>query len=178
MTIIDQVKILTRTLVQSVVDKEPVSYMEAASLYGIILQARHNISMLSLLYNQAQDPELRELIKAAIYEQTIPSIETCEKLMRAGDGELPDVHFAPHPLYDKVDFPKGVRLTDMEIAIAVANIARASQLTLFLSLQQCYQLEIALAINQLLSSGLQWNYRLLQLMLYQGWLPRISKVEH
>ena len=178
MTITDQINIFTRTVVQSVVDKEPLSYIEAGSLFGIIIQSRHNISMLSSLYNQAQEPELRELIKEAIYEQTIPTIEKCEELLRAGNGELPDVHFASHPLYEKVDFPKGTRLTDMEIAIALGNTARASQLVLFLSLQQCYQLEIALAINQLLSSGLQWNYRLLQLMLHQGWLPRISKLEH
>ncbi|GMA99322.1 hypothetical protein [Pelosinus sp. IPA-1] len=178
MKITDQVKVYTRTLVQSVIDKEPVNYMEAAGLFGIILQARHNISMLSSLYNQAQDPELKELIKKAIYEETIPAIETCEELMRDGDGELPDVHFAPHPLYDNVDYPKDVRLTDMEIAIAIGNIARAFQLVLFLTLQQCYQLEIIFGINKLLNSGLLWGYHLVQLMLHRGWLPRVSKVEH
>ena len=176
--ITDQVKVYTRTLVQSVIDKEPVNYMEAAGLFGIILQARHNISMLSSLYNQAQDPELKELIKEAIYEETIPAIETCEELMRDGDGELPDVNFPPHPLYDKVDYPKNLRLTDMEIAIAIGNIVRTSQLALFLTLQQSYQLEIVAGINKLLNSGLLWGYRLLQLMLHRGWLPRISKVEH
>lgn len=178
MTIIDQVKIFTRTMVQSVVDKEPLNYLEAASLFGIILQARHNISILSSFYNQALDPELRDLIKDAIYEQAIPSIETCEELMRAGDGELPDEHFTPHTLYEKMDYPKNVRLTDMEIAIATANIARTSQSTLFLALQQCYQLEVAYGMNQLLTKGLEWNYRLLQLMLHQGWLPRVPKMEH
>ena len=180
MTIVDQVKALTRTIVQAIVDKEPISYMEAAGLYGIILQARHNISVLSSFYNQAEEPELRTLIKEAIYEQAIPAIEECEKLMRAGEAELPDEHFPPHPLYDgKVDYPRGVRLTDMEIAIALGNLARGSQLTLFLTLQQCYQLEVAGSINQLLNSGLQWDYRLLQLMIHRGWLPRVSKVvEH
>lgn len=179
MTIVDQVKAWTRSIVQSVVDKEPISYLEAAGLYGLILQARHNISVLSSFYNQAEEPKLRELIKEAIYEQALPAIEECEKLMRAGEAELPVVHFPPHTLYDdNVDYPQGVRLTDMEIALALGNLARGSQLALFLSLQQCYQLEVAAGINKLLNSGLQWDYRLLQLMLQRGWLPKVSKVEH
>lgn len=178
MTILDQVKAYTRSIVQSLVDKEPVNYMEAASLFSLILQARHNISVLSLFYNQAQDPELRKLIKEAIYDETIPTIEDCEKLLRAGGGELPDLHFPPHILYDKMSFPKGVQLSDMEIAIAIGNLARASQLTLFLSIQQCYQLDISIVLNKILSSGLEWDYRLLQLMLHREWLPKTPKVEH
>jgi len=152
--------------------------MEAASLFSLILLARHNISVLSSFYNQAQDPELRKLIKEAIYEETIPTIEDCERLLGAVGGELPDLHFPPHPLYEKTDYPKGVQLTDMEIAIAVGNLAKASQLSLFLSLQQCYQLDVSIALNKLLSSGLEWDYRLLQLMIHQGWLPSTPKVEH
>ncbi|MDR3592540.1 MAG: DUF3231 family protein [Negativicutes bacterium] len=178
MTIIDQVDALTRKIVQAVVDKEPIGYLEAAGLYGLILQARHNISLLSSFYNQAEDAELRALIKEAIYEQTLPAIEECEKLMRAGDAQAPDIHFPPHPLYETVDYPRGVRLTDLEIVIALGNLARNFQLTLFLTLQQCYQLEIAAAVNKLLSSGLQWDYRLLKLAIHKGWLPGVPKVEH
>ncbi|WP_371373450.1 DUF3231 family protein [Sporomusa aerivorans] len=177
MTIIDQVKAYTRTILQSIFDKEPVNYMEASSLYGLILQARHNISLLSSFYNQASDPELRDLIKTAIYQHAVPTIENCEKLLREGGAELPDTHFPSHPLYDKTNYPKGVQLTDMEIAIAVGNLARSSQLILFLSLQQCYQPEILLAISSLMSNGLQWDYQLLQLMLHRGWLPNAPKVQ-
>lgn len=178
MTFIDQVKGYTRMLVQMVTDKEPVSYVEAAALYGIILQAKHNISMLSSFYNQAEDPDLRELIKEAIYEHALPTIEDCEKLMKAGEAEIPQLHFPPHPLYDKVDYPRGVRLSDMEIAVALGTLARSSQLTLFLALEQCYQLEIIAAIYKLLSSGLQWDYRLVQLTIHRGWLPTVAKVKH
>ena len=177
MSILDQVKAYTRSIVQSVIDKEQVNYTEASSLYSLILQARHNISVLSSFYNQAEDSELKQLIKDSIYEHAIPTIEACEKLLRAGGGELPDVHFPPHPLYDKVNYPKGVQLGDMEIALAIGNLARGSQLALFLSLQQCYQLNISVALNQLLTNGLQWNYRLLQLMLHRGWLPNVPKAE-
>jgi hypothetical protein len=178
LTIIDQIKAVTRMVVQAVIDKEPLGYSEAAALFGLVLQARHNISLLSCFYNQAEDTQLREVIKAAIYEETLPTIEACEKLIRDGEAALPEAHFPPHPLYEQVDYPKGVRLTDGEIAIAVGNMARGFQLTLFLSLQQCYQLEVAGAINKLLNSGLQWDYRLLELMIHRGWLPTMAKVVH
>lgn len=176
LTIVDRVKAYTRSVVQSIVDKEPLNYLEAAGLFGVILQARHNIFMLSSLYNQALDPELRELTKQAIYEQAVPMIEKCEELMRAGNAEPPDAHFKSPVLYAKAVYPENVKLEDGEIAIAVANITRTTQLTLFTTLQQCYQLEVAAGINELLSSDLQWSYRLLQLMLHRGWLPEVPKV--
>ncbi|SDF69004.1 DUF3231 family protein [Sporomusa acidovorans] len=176
MTILDQLKAYARTIVQSIVDKEPLNYMEAAGLFGLLLQARHNIPILSSFYNQAQDNELKKIIKQAIYEQTIPAIEELERLMCAGNAELPEVHFSSPILHNKVDYPQKVCLTDMEIAIAIGTMARTSQLATFLSLQQCYQLEIAMALNQILNNGLQWDFRLLQLMLHRGWLPNIPKV--
>lgn len=178
MTIVDQVKAYTRSIVQAIVDKEPISYLEAAGLFGIILQGRHNISVLSSLYNQAQHSGLKALLAEAIDGQMQPMIKKCEELMAAGQAELPEASFPPHPLYAELEYPAGVRLTDGEIALAAASMARNTQLALFLTLQQCYQLEIIRSINQLITSGLEWDYRLLQLALHEGWLPKIAKVVH
>ncbi len=176
LTIIDQIQAYTRSIIQSVVDKEPLNYLEAAGLYAIVLQSRHSIAMLCSLYNQAQDTELRTLIKDAIYEQTLPVIEKCESLMNAGKAEIPKEHFPSPILYEEATYPKGVRLTDIEIAIALGNIARTAQFQLFTAMQQCYQLEISIAINLLITSSLQWSFRLLQLMLHRGWLPVVPKI--
>lgn len=178
MTIADKVSATGRAVIQNITDHEPVNYIEAGGLYGIVAQGRHNIALLSVLYNQARDSELRELIKQSIEGLTVETVRHCEKLLEAGGAELPAAHFTRHELEPRQDLPAAVQLADGEIAIAVANLARASQTALLAVLHQTYQPEIAIALRTQLNNGLDWNYRLLQLMLGRGWLIHISKVHH
>ncbi|MPM98811.1 hypothetical protein SDC9_146001 [bioreactor metagenome] len=67
---------------------------------------------------------------------------------------------------------------DGEIAIAVGNMAKASQMALLSALHQSYQLEVAIMYREMLDAGLDWDYRLLQLMLKRNWLPHLHKIEH
>lgn len=66
----------------------------------------------------------------------------------------------------------------MEIAITLANMHNASQMALLTAINQCYHLEIGNNLGQQLNTAMDWGYRLQQLMLHQGWLPKIAKIEH
>ncbi|HEY3424106.1 MAG TPA: hypothetical protein VGL27_04850 [Negativicutes bacterium] len=176
MTILDKINAYSRSFVQAIVDKEPVSYLEAAGLYSIIVQGKLNISILSLFYKLARDSDLKRLTGEAIDEIMKPTIIKCENLLRDGGAKLPDVDFPSYPLYKVGVIPDDMRLTDMEVALVVGNTVKAYKHVLFLSMEQTYQLEITRSINDLLSTGLDWEYRLLQLMIHNGWLPRIAKV--
>ncbi|HMM20664.1 MAG TPA: DUF3231 family protein [Selenomonadales bacterium] len=178
MTVIDRMNAAAHTAVQAVTDKETVNYIEAGALYGIILQGRHNVSTLSVLFNQTQDPELKKLIKKAIDDLTEKTIKKCEDSLSAGGGQVPTTNYDSHPLEGHIEIPVSVRFTDEEIAMMLANMAKTSQFGLFTALQNCYQPEIAAALYTLLDEGLDWSYQLTQLMLKRGWLPQIAKVKH
>ncbi|WP_245693051.1 hypothetical protein [Sporomusa acidovorans] len=57
-------------------------------------------------------------------------------------------------------------------------MAKASQMTLLTGLHNCYQPDVALMYRKALDHGLDFDYRLLQLMLKQGWLPHLAKLSH
>lgn len=176
MTIMDKLNAYSRSIVQAVVDKEAVNYYEASALYGAVIQGKVDISLLSVFYKFAQDSGLKKMIGEAIDQIMVPAIKHCESLLRDGEAEIPTVNFPAHPLYTNEAIPEDLRLTDMEVALAVGNLVKAYQYTLFLALEQSYQLEIARALAGLLSAGVDWEYRFLQLMIHNKWLPVIPKV--
>lgn len=178
MTIMDKINSVTRAAAQVLLDKEAVNYLEAGSMYGIIAQGRYNMAVLSVLYNHAQDSELKELIKEAIENLTKLTIERCEALMKAGDAEIPVFDWTERKLHDHLDIPADARLTDAEIASTIGTLAKASQMACLAALHQSYQLEIGTMFRERLDAGLDWNYRLLQLMLKRGWLPHLAKIAH
>ncbi|VBB05473.1 Hypothetical protein LUCI_0683 [Lucifera butyrica] len=179
MSILDKVNAETRNIFNLFFDKEPLNYFEAAGLYGIISQGRNNIALLEVMYNHAQDPDLKNLILAAIDDQTLPVVEEAENLLQKGGVALPELSFSHRELHNEaLDIPRDVRISDKEIALSLSNMGRASQLVLLSTLHQSYQLNIALVYREQLDSALDWSYRLLELMLERGWLPHMTKVEH
>jgi len=179
MTILEKVSSETRNIFNMFFDKEPLNYLEAAGLYGVIAQGRYNIAALEVIYNHAQDTELKSLIKEAIDRHTKTLIQHSEKLLSESGGTLPTLSFTKRTLHKKsLDIPADARMTDGEIAIAVGSMAKAAQMALLATLHQSYQLEVALMYREMLDVGLEWDYRLLQLMLNRGWLPRLAKIEH
>ena len=160
-------------------DKEPVNYIEAAGLYGMIAQGRFNAAMLQVLYNHAQDPDLKSLIKEAIDAHNKMTIVESEELLADSEGHAPKIRFNQRNLHKTpLDIPTDAHLTDQEIAIAVGTMAKASQVALLTALHQSYQLEVALMFRKALDDGLDFDYRLLQLMLNRGWLPHLAKITH
>ncbi|EAX46840.1 conserved hypothetical protein [Thermosinus carboxydivorans Nor1] len=178
MTLMDKVNSVTRATTQVMFDKEPANYLEAGSMYGIIAQGRYNLAVLSVLYNHAQDRELKELIKEAMSDLTKLTIERCEALMQAGGAAVPTFDWAERRLHDHMDIPADARLTDAEIAATIGTLAKGAQMACLLALHQSYQLEIGIMFRERLDAGLDWNYRLLQLMLKRGWLPHLAKITH
>lgn len=179
MTLLDKVTSETRNILNMFFDTEPLNYLEAAGLYGIITQGRYNLSILQVMYNHARDTSLKELIHEAIDEQTRLTIEQSENLLKNNDRPLPKIHFNSRELQKSpLDIPADARLEDKEIAIAIGTMAKASQTLILTALHQSYQLEVAIMYRKILDSGLDWDYRLLQLMLRRGWLPHLAKVEH
>ena len=179
MTILEKVSSETRNIYNMFFDKEPLNYLEAAGLYGVIAQGRYNIASLEVIYNHAQDGELKALIKEAIDKQTKNLIEQSEKLLSESGGTLPSLSFTKRTLHkDQLNIPPDARMNDGEIAIAIGSMAKAAQMALLATLHQSYQLEVALMYREMLDSGLDWDYRLLQLMLNRGWLPKLAKVQH
>ncbi len=179
MSILERVNSETRNIFSMFFDKEPLNYLEAAGLYGVIAQGRYNAAVLEVLYNHAEDSALKDLIKEAIGHHNKSVIEQSEDLLQKSGGALPNLCFAKRSLHrNKLDIPEDARLTDREIAIAIGSIAKASQMALLTALHQSYQLDVALMYRELLDDGLDWDYRLLQLMLKRGWLPHLAKLEH
>jgi len=179
MTMLDKVSSETRNIFNMFFDKEPLNYLEAAGLYGIIAQGRYNIVSLEILYNHAHDQDLKALIKEAIDKHTKNLIEHSEKLLSESGGTLPTLSFRQRTLHRQpLDIPSDACLTDPEVAIAIGSMAKAAQMALLATLHQSYQLEVAMMYREMLDVGLDWDYRLLQLMLNRGWLPRLAKIEH
>lgn len=179
MSILEKVSSETRNVFNMMFDKEPLNYLEAAGLYGIIAQGRYNIAALEVVYNHAQDHELKVLIKEAIERHTKAIVEHSEELLKDSGGSLPSLTFSKRTLHKhSLDIPPDAHLSDGEIAIAIGSIAKASQMALLAALHQSYQLEVAVMYRETLDAGLDWDYRLLQLMLHRGWLPKLAKVEH
>ncbi len=178
MSIMDKVEQGARAVVQGIVDREPANYLEAGSLYGIISQGRYNLSTLEIMYNHAQDPELKELIEECMDKLINPLIKECEGLLEESHAEVPRFHFNKHQLHEKLDIPEDARLSDMEVAAGIGTMAKAAQVNILAALHQSYQLHIGMTFKKYLDDGLDWNYRLLQLMIHRGWLPHIAKVTH
>lgn len=179
MTIMDKVQSTARATIQGIIDREPVNYLEAGSLYGIISQGRYNLSALGIMYNHTQDSELKELILEAMEKLTRPLIEECEGLLKESDGEVPRFHFNEHKLHkDHLNIPEDAKLSDMEIAATIGSMTKAAQMSILSALLQSYQLHIGVMFRRFLDEGLDWNYRLLQLMINRGWLPHVAKVTH
>lgn len=178
MTMMDKVNSLTRAATQMVFDKENVNYLEAGSMYGIISQGRYNMAVLTVLYNHAKDPELKKLVKEAVENQTMLTIERAEDLMLDRGADIPKFDFAERTLHDNVEIHPDARFTDAEIAATLGTMAKGAQLSCLMALHNSYQLEIGVMFRERLDAGLDFNYRLLQLMLNRGWLPHLKKVEH
>lgn len=176
MTILDKVSAKTNSLAQKFVDKESVNYIEAGLLYGIVATGRYHVAILTVLHNHAQDPELKRLIKDALDNLAEKTTKQCEELLLMGDAKLPAVRFPERSLENGQDIPSAAHFTDMEIAMILVNMHNASQLTLMTTINQCYQPEIGTKLRNQLNIGLDWGYRLQQLMLHRGWLPEIAKV--
>lgn len=179
MTIIDKVTSEARSMFNMVFDKEPLNYLEAAGLYGMIAQGRYNIAALQVMYNHAQDAELKGLIKEAIDYHTKGLVNDSSDLLKKSNGELPNLGFSSRNLHDRpLDIPMDAKMTDAEIAIGIGTMAKAAQMALLTAMHQSYQPEVALMYRRKLDEGLDWDYRLLQLMLKRGWLPHLAKIEH
>lgn len=179
MTILEKVSSETRSMFNMFFDKEPLNYLEAAGLYGIIAQGRYNVAALEVLYNHAQDQDLKALIKEAIERQSKAIIEHSEEMLQESGGRIPTLSFSQRTLHKSpMDIPSDAHLTDGEVAIAVGTMGKAAQMALLAALHQSYQVEVALMYRRMLDAGLDWDYRLLQLMLRRGWLPRLAKLEH
>lgn len=178
MTFLDKVSSETRSIFNMLFDKEPLNYLEAAGLYGVIAQGRYNIAALEVMYNHAQDSALKELIHEAIDAHTKNLIHQSEDLLEKSDASIPRLSFEQRTLHRHMDIPEDARLSDGEIAISIGTMAKASQMALLSALHQSYQLEVAVMYREMLDAGLDWDYRLLQLMLKRGWLPKLAKLEH
>jgi len=175
----DKVQSATRATIQGIVDREPVNYLEGGVIYGIISQGRHNLCSLEIMYNHAQDPELKERIVEAMEKLTRPLIEEFEELLRESNAEVPKFHFTNHKMHkEPLDIPDDARMTDMEIAAAIGTMAKAAQVNILAALQNSYQLHIGVMFRKYLDESLDWNYRLLQLMINRGWLPHVAKISH
>lgn len=179
MTIMDKVNGAARMATQMIFDKESVNYLEAGALYGIVAQGRFNMAVLEAMYNHAHDGELRKLVQECIEEQTRATVTDCETALQKGDAHVPKFHFVTRQLHrDPIDIPSDAALTDAEIAAALGSMAKASQMALLAALHQSYQLDVGMMLRRRLDEGLDWNLRLLNLMLHRGWLPHLAKVEH
>lgn len=179
MTTMEKLGAQVNTLVNQVMDKEPVNYLEAAALFNIVGNGRQNIASLEVFYNHAQDPDLKAMIKRAIDHETAWLVDKAETFLQDSGNRLSPPHLAHRKLHDKrVEIPDDLRFSDMEIAGVLATIAKASQLAVLSAMHQTYQPEIQAAYRHSLDAGLDYDYELMQLLLRKGWLPHLQKIHH
>lgn len=179
MTVMDKISSQSRTIMNAIFDKEPLNYIEAAGLYSIVAQGRFNVALLQVMYNHATDSELKTLVKEAIDQHTRMTIEEAEDKLLNSDGHTPPFRFVKRNLHNStLAIPDDARLSNEEIAITVGTMAKAAQLTVLSCLHQSYQPDVALMYRKALDDGLDFDYRLLQLMLKRGWLPHLNKIAH
>jgi len=179
MTITDKIMAQTGATISLIFDKEPPNYVEAAGLYAIIMAGRQSVATLALLYNHAHDGDLKAVLKQAIDEQTEWLVEKAEKTLAAAGGELPDLHFMKRHLHDSpMNIPEDGRFSDQEIMLALANLAKTSQMAVLSVMHQTYQPYIAKMYQDVLDKSFDYNFRLMQLALNKGWLPHFHKLQH
>jgi len=178
MTILDKLEAKGRTLVQGFTDPEALNYVEAGLLTGIAITGRYHVTLLTLFYNHASDPELKQIIKDALANLSDKAAIKAEELLEHGDAQIPSVSFQERSFESGLEIPPAAHLSDREIAMSLVNMHNASQLALLIAINQCYQLKIGSELRKQLNLALDWGYRLLELMLEKGWLPQIPKVKH
>jgi len=179
MSILDQISSGTRSVLNMMFDSEPINYLEAAGLYGIVAQGQLNRTILEVAYNHAQDSDLKSLIREVLERHNQDIIEQAKDFLKNSDADLPALQLPRRSLHNTpVEIPADARLTDREIAMAIGTMAKAAQATILGALHHSYQLEVALMYRKMLEFGLDWDYRLLQLMLNRGWLPHLAKITH
>lgn len=179
MTVMDKVNASVHSVTNAMFDREAPSYLEASAAYGIVAQGRLINSLLSVMYNHARDPELRTLVRQAMEEQNSATVKMCEELLKENGGELPHIDFQQRNLRDTpLDIPPDARMTDEEIILTLASIAKVTQMGILGALHQSYQPNIAEGYRERLDAGLDYDFRILQLALHRGWLPYIDKVKH
>lgn len=179
MTTMDRITSAVNTTMNMVFDKEPLNYLEAAGLYGIVAAGHQNLSALQVFYNQAHDRELKMLIMQAIDEQTKWLVERAEKFLAAAKIPQPPIPSIQRRLHESSpSLPDDARFTDQEIVLWLANAAKASQMAVLSAMHQTYKPEIAMIYRKVLDAAFDFNYRLLQLALNKGWLPHLAKIEH
>ncbi|MEL7567961.1 MAG: DUF3231 family protein [Dehalobacterium sp.] len=178
MTILDKVSAKSRNMIQNLLDKECVSYIEAGLLHQIVITGRFYVNLLIILHNHAQDTDLKLLIEDALNNLSGKTTKVCEELLQKGNAMLPTVSFPKRSLESGLDIQSNAHLSDMEIAITLVNMHSASQMALLTAINQSYSLEIGNQLRKQLDKSLDWGYRLMQLMLHRNWLPEIAKVKH
>jgi len=179
MTTTDKLNATITSTINQIFDQEPLNYLEAAGLFTIVAAGRLNMSTLEIFYNQANDPDLKSIIKQAIAEQTEWLVEGSEEVIQERKISLPSFHFSRHKLHNSaLSIPDDARFTDHEIVLSLSNMAKASQLTVMVAMHQTYQPHIAIMYRKTLDAAFDFDYRLLRLALEKGWLPHLPKVEH
>jgi len=177
MTIADKIISRADATFNMVFDKEKLNLVEAAGLYGIVLTGRQNVSTLALLYNHAEDADLKALIKQAIDRQTEWLASRAEKALADGGGHLPELHFIKRDLRDDpLSIPPDARFSDREVALTLANMAKGAQLALLGIMHNTYQPYLAKMYREVLDDAFAFNHRLIQLTLEKGWLPHLHKL--
>lgn len=177
-TMMDKVTEGTNTIFHMLFDREPLNYIEGAVLYGIVGQGRINMGILEVMYNQAQDSELKALIKDALESQTEFLMEKAESYLKSNETKLPEFHMERRTLHESLNIPEDARLSDREIVLAIASMAKASQMAVLTALHQAYQPDVAQLYRRILDISFDWNYKLMTLAITNGWLPHIAKISH
>ena len=175
MTIMDKVNATVSLISHTLLDKEPLNYLETSIAHSIIMQGRFINAVLTILYNHARDPELRLLLQQAMEEQNNLTLTNCEELLLKSGARLPHCDFQERKLHDMpLDIPTDARMTDEEIMIGLANLAKASQMAILTALHHSYQPQLAASYRKQLDEGLDFDFRIMQLALRRGWLPYLD----
>jgi hypothetical protein len=178
MNILEKATAKSHSIVQNMMDHEPANYIEAGLQYQIVLMGRFQASVITILYNHAEDPELRILLKDARDALVGRTVKISEDFLQSEDVTLPTIQFPERSLEEYQDIPDRLHFSDMEIALLLLEMSASSQMALLTAINQSYHLEIGNHLRKELNMGFDWAYRLEQLMLQRNWLPRIAKIVH
>jgi len=179
MTTMDKVNAGINKVYNALFDKEPLNNLETTALFAITLNGRENVATLEILYNHAQDNDLKSIIKEARDNQAAWLVERAEKILERNKTHSPSLTLPNHTMHQSnLDIPLDARFSDHEVFLALGNMAKAAQMAVLAAMHQTYQPNVAIMYRSILDSAFDFNYRLLQLALEKGWLPHFPKIEH
>jgi transcriptional regulator of met regulon len=148
--------------------EEPMHYGEIFDVWAFSTASKNMVAIYQAFLNHAGDEDLRQLIRDLI-EQAQLEIKECDALLHE-NGIAPAPTPPSKPKAKLEDIPAGARLTDPEIAAAVAADLALGLVACSQIIGKCIREDIAALFAKYHNTKLSMSTRALKMSKQKGWL--------